>query len=280
MRKLWRALLRPSARWSVLALVVIGIVVGIALIVLPHVGIKLTSSTEFCVSCHSMQPVYEEYKQSAHFQNASGVRAECHDCHIPSDIPGMVKRKLEASNDIYQTFVAHSIDTPEKFEAKRAELAEREWTRMKENNSATCRSCHDYDAMDHAKQHPEAARQMKIAAKDNQSCIDCHKGIAHQLPDMSSGFRKQFDQLRANANDDGETLYSLDIKPIYAAKGDKEPAGSLLPASEVKVLKRDGDWLQIEIVGWTESNGRQRVLAQLPGKRILWLPFVATSSST
>ena len=123
---------------------------------------------------------------------------------------------------------------------------------MKENNSATCRSCHDYDAMDHAKQHPEAARQMKIAAKDNQSCIDCHKGIAHQLPDMSSGFRKQFDQLRANANDDGETLYSLDIKPIYAAKGDKEPAGSLLPASEVKVLKRDGDWLQIEIVGWTE----------------------------
>ena len=62
MRKLWRALLRPSARWSVLALVVIGMVVGIALIVLPHVGIKLTSSTEFCVSCHSMQPVYEEYK--------------------------------------------------------------------------------------------------------------------------------------------------------------------------------------------------------------------------
>lgn len=41
----------------------------------------------------------------------------------------MVKRKLEASNDIYQTFIAHSIDTPEKFEAKRAELAEREWAR-------------------------------------------------------------------------------------------------------------------------------------------------------
>ncbi|WP_050437690.1 pentaheme c-type cytochrome TorC, partial [Escherichia coli] len=233
---------------------------------------KVTSTTEFCVSCHSMQPVYEEYKQSVHFQNASGVRAECHDCHIPPDIPGMVKRKLEASNDIYQTFIAHSIDTPEKFEAKRAELAEREWARMKENNSATCRSCHNYDAMDHAKQHPEAARQMKVAAKDNQSCIDCHKGIAHQLPDMSSGFRKQFDELRAGANDSGDTLYSIDIKPIYAAKGDKEASGSLLPASEVKVLKRDGDWLQIEITGWTESAGRQRVLTQFPGKRI----FVAS----
>ncbi len=87
---------------------------------------------------------------------------------------------------------------------------------------------------------------------------------------MSSGFRKQFDELRASASthNDGDTLYSLDIKPIYAAKGDKEPAGSLLPASEVKVLKRDGDWLQVQIEGWTETDGRQRVLTQLPGKRI------------
>lgn len=272
MRKLWRALLRPSARWSMLTLLIAGIVVGVALIVVPHVGMKVTSTTEFCVSCHSMETVYEEYKQSVHFQNASGVRAECHDCHIPNDLPGMIKRKLEASNDIYQTFIAHSIDTPEKFEAKRAELAEREWARMKENNSATCRSCHDYDSMDHAKQNPEAARQMQIAAKDNQYCIDCHKGIAHQLPDMSSGFRKQFDELRAKANDDGDTLYSLDIKPLYAQKGDKDPAGSLLPASEVKVLKRDGDWLQVEITGWTETDGRRRVLSELPGKRI----FVAS----
>ncbi|MFQ7388408.1 MAG: NapC/NirT family cytochrome c [Escherichia sp.] len=128
-----------SARWSVLALVATGIVIGIALIVLPHVGIKVTSTTEFCVSCHSMQPVYEEYKQSVHFQNASGVRAECHDCHIPPDIPGMVKRKLEASNDIYQTFIAHSIDTPEKFEANVPTGGARMGA-MKENNSATCRS--------------------------------------------------------------------------------------------------------------------------------------------
>ena len=272
MRRLWSAQRRPSARWSVLALVLMGIVIGIALIVLPNFGIKATSSTEFCVSCHSMTPVYEEYKKSAHFQNASGVRAECHDCHVPSDLPGMLKRKLEASNEVYQTVIGHSIDTPEKFNAKRAELAEREWARMKENNSATCRSCHNYDAMDHAKQHPEAARQMAAAAKDNQTCIDCHKGIAHQLPDISSGSRKQFEELRASARDDKDILYSIDIKPLYAAKDDKEATGSLLPASEVKVLKRDGDWLQVAIIGWTESAGTQRVLTELPGKRI----FVAS----
>ncbi len=61
-----------------------------------------------------MQPVYQEYKQSVHFQNGlpAYARAECHD-YIPL-IFRMVKRKLEASNDLYQTFIAHSIDTPEK----------------------------------------------------------------------------------------------------------------------------------------------------------------------
>ncbi|MGL5364852.1 MAG: NapC/NirT family cytochrome c, partial [Plesiomonas shigelloides] len=57
MKKLWEKLTSPSARWSVLALLIVGIVIGLALIIVPHVGIKMTSTTEFCVSCHSMTPV-------------------------------------------------------------------------------------------------------------------------------------------------------------------------------------------------------------------------------
>ncbi|MBA0036536.1 pentaheme c-type cytochrome TorC [Pantoea sp. BIGb0393] len=270
MKTLWKRLRRPSARWSVLAILLVGIVIGLAVIVVPHTGITLTSSTEFCISCHGMQQPYKEYKQSTHFRNPSGVRAECRDCHIPRDIPGMLKRKLEASNDLYQALIARSIDTPEKFEAKRLILAEREWKRMKESNSAVCRGCHNYDAMDHTRQKPEAARQMSAAALENRSCIDCHKGITHQLPDMSSGFRKQFEEMRktADANSSGDTLFALDMKPIFANKTDSTPAGSLLPASEVQVLKRDGDWLQVQISGWTETQGRQRVLSLMPGKRI------------
>ncbi len=30
-----------------------------------------------------------------------------------------------------------------------------------------------------------AQKQMKQAAEKDQSCIDCHKGIAHKLPDMA-----------------------------------------------------------------------------------------------
>ncbi len=135
----------------------------------------------------------------------------------------MVKRKTGSEQRHHDTFIAHSIDTPKNWKPNAWNLPSVNGRGMKENNSATCRSCHNYDAMDYARQHPEAARQMKVAAKDNQSCIHCHKGIAHQLPDMSSGFRKQFDELRASANDSGDTLYSIDIKPIYAAKAIKKP---------------------------------------------------------
>lgn len=38
-------------------------------------GVHYTSSTEFCLSCHSMRTVGEEYQTSIHFRNASGVRA-------------------------------------------------------------------------------------------------------------------------------------------------------------------------------------------------------------
>lgn len=79
----------------------------------------------------------------------------------------MVKRKLEASNDIYQIFIVYFIDIFEKFEVKRAEFVEREWARMKENNSVICRFCYNYDAMDYAKQYFEVVRQMKVVAKDN-----------------------------------------------------------------------------------------------------------------
>ena len=42
-----------------------------------------TNETEFCVSCHSMQTNYKEYKETLHYKNASGVQTGCADCHVP-----------------------------------------------------------------------------------------------------------------------------------------------------------------------------------------------------
>jgi len=73
-------------------------------------GVHQTSSTAFCLSCHSMSTVGQEYKESIHFKNASGVRAECRDCHIPPGIVATAVRKIAALNDLYHEFISPSID--------------------------------------------------------------------------------------------------------------------------------------------------------------------------
>ncbi|HEF0060692.1 pentaheme c-type cytochrome TorC [Citrobacter sp. RHBSTW-00271] len=233
-------------------------------------GVHYTSTTEFCLSCHSMRTSGDEYKTSVHFRNASGVRAECKDCHIPPGVVPTLMRKTEALNDLYHTFISPSIDSPEKFNAKRAELAQREWARMSANNSAACKSCHSYEAMDHGKQSANAAAQMTAAAAKDSNCIDCHKGIAHHKPDMSSGFRDRYKQLQQQAEklSTATTLFSLSEKTLTATAG--APAGKalLFPATQVKVLQKEGSNVQLEVTGWRESKGRGRVLTQYMGKRI------------
>jgi cytochrome c-type protein NapC len=77
-----------------------------------------------------------------------------------------------------------TIDTREKFLDHRMELAERVWKEMKGNDSRECRSCHDAQQMDYTKQSNRAMVQHIQGEKDGKTCIDCHKGIAHRLPDM------------------------------------------------------------------------------------------------
>ncbi len=149
-----------------------------------HTVIEETNSLDFCISCHEMeQTVYQEYKKSVHYKNASGVRATCSDCHVPKAwLPKMV-RKIKASNELYHK-VLGTIDTPEKFEAKRLELAEHVWASMKSTDSRECRNCHSFDSMDFHKQDDRAAEKMqKAVEKGTETCIDCHKGIAHKLPE-------------------------------------------------------------------------------------------------
>jgi len=147
-----------------------------------NTAMEATNTLGFCVSCHEMQStVYQEYKKSPHYANASGVRAICSDCHVPKDWVGKVVRKIQASNELYHHLLG-TIDTPEKFEAKRAELAEHVWATMKASDSRECRNCHTWEAMDPHKQTARVQEKMAEGQKEGKTCIDCHKGIAHSLP--------------------------------------------------------------------------------------------------
>ena len=141
--------------------------------------VEATNTESFCLSCHEMREyVYEEYKGTIHDVNRSGVGAVCSDCHVPKDWTHKMIRKVKASRELYGK-VMGTISTPEKFEEKRLHLAMNEWERMKGNDSRECRNCHHFDSMMPEFQKPRARQQHLNAMEAGQTCIDCHKGIAH-----------------------------------------------------------------------------------------------------
>jgi cytochrome c-type protein NapC len=149
------------------------------------VAMDRTSTTEFCLSCHEMKIMQEEFAKSIHFNNRSGVRLDCGDGHIQKGGLAKLISKVQALDDVYAHFIG-TVDTPEKFEARREDMAHTVRTAMKEDNSQACRNCHAFNAMDFSKQADRPRRKHNEALETGQTCIDCHKGIAHLLP---SGLR-------------------------------------------------------------------------------------------
>ncbi|MEE2729485.1 MAG: cytochrome c3 family protein [Pseudomonadota bacterium] len=182
----WHILWTPSKHFSLAFLTVGGFIAGIVFWGGFNTGLELTNTEKFCISCHEMRDnVYQELRGTIHFNNRSGVRATCPDCHVPHEWTDKIARKMQASKEVWGKIFG-TINTREKFESKRRELAEHEWKRLKANDSLECRNCHNFEFMDFTKQGDRAVNQHSTAlASGEKTCIDCHKGIAHELPDMA-----------------------------------------------------------------------------------------------
>lgn len=150
-----------------------------------NVFFKETNTLEFCTSCHTMQQNLVEYKETIHYKNHSGVRASCADCHVPKEPLAKIWTKIYAVKDVYHEIIG-TIDTPEKFEKHRWDMANRVWDKMRESDSRECRSCHSWDAMMFSDQDKSASKKHQRARTEGKTCIDCHKGIAHEEPDEPS----------------------------------------------------------------------------------------------
>jgi len=179
----WRRLRRPSARWSVLALLVIGIVLGWRSGALPQLAVAATGTDAFCsTACHSMQWVAAEHRVSVHGVNRTGVRAGCHDCHIPHDYPELLWYKAKAGiKDAYGE-MRGVINTKEKFEKERLRMAKLVWDEYRANNSENCRNCHVFTPETLKKQKEFAAPMHQEVMQGKGTCIDCHKGVGHAAP--------------------------------------------------------------------------------------------------
>ena len=183
----WQTLTSPSRFLSLGLLTLGGFIAGIFFWGGFNTALEVTNTEKFCTSCHEMRDnVFQELKPTIHYSNRSGVRATCPDCHVPHNWTDKIARKMQASKEVWGKIFG-TIDTREKFLAHRLELAQHEWHRLKSNDSLECRNCHNYQSMDFTRQSKRAMDQHSTAlASGEKTCIDCHKGIAHRLPDMKT----------------------------------------------------------------------------------------------
>ena len=179
----WRRLRRPSAYWSVLALVVIGVFIGFAMTVGTQVMVAVTGTDAFCsTACHSMQWVAKEHRESVHGVNRTGVAAACHDCHIPPHYPELLWYKTKAGIKDIIGEMRGVISTEEKFKKERARMAQHVWDEFKANDSRNCRVCHQFSADVVKKQKDFVQPMHQQVLEGKATCIDCHKGVAHSAP--------------------------------------------------------------------------------------------------
>jgi cytochrome c-type protein NapC len=178
-RNRWFGGRRPGTFGLVLSSILVGVLAWNGF----TAGLAGTNSEKFCLSCHEMEVnAYAEYRDTIHDRNAPGVRATCSDCHVPVAFWPKLVRKVGAASDVYHHLLG-TVDTPKKYRARRLHMAQAVWNYMQSSDSRECRSCHTADNMDLDAQNGRAARKHAALRDSGQTCIDCHKGIAHSLPD-------------------------------------------------------------------------------------------------
>lgn len=184
-KRFWSLLNSPSRYYSLAFLTFGGFIAGIVFWGGFNTALEATNTEAFCISCHEMKDnVYQELRDTIHYSNRSGVRATCPDCHVPHEWTNKIARKMQASKEVWGK-VFGTINTREKFLDKRLELAQHEWARLKANDSLECRNCHAFEYMDITQQSSRASdHHQRLLATGEKTCIDCHKGIAHKLPNM------------------------------------------------------------------------------------------------
>jgi nitrate/TMAO reductase-like tetraheme cytochrome c subunit len=120
-------------------------------------GLKGTSSSEFCASCHEMKPEFYTWKASSHSE------VDCVSCHIEPGLENLAKSKAEGVVELYkkttQTYTA-PIRMPD------------------EIPDSACETCHNV-----SKREVTPSGDIIIPHDKHKTegveCIQCHSGTAH-----------------------------------------------------------------------------------------------------
>ncbi|MCB1792565.1 MAG: NapC/NirT family cytochrome c [Gammaproteobacteria bacterium] len=147
-----------------------------------------TSTEAFCTTCHSMELAAVPYRESAHYMPTSGVRASCGDCHVSPGVFAATWDHFIGSKDLFHQLFGADYDDPviNALHLPDAAFSAREWFR--ERDSATCRRCHEQDAI-----VGKRADTLAIHREDakGKTCIDCHINLVHRQVPARETFKRE-----------------------------------------------------------------------------------------
>ncbi len=166
-------------------LLVIGGVVAL-LFAATSYTMSVTSSTDYCLSCHEMQTHQVELDASPHATDADNNPIDCHQCHIPSSIgPKYVAVKVISG---VKDQVVHTFGDPSNLDRRNLQDLARRF--MQDEN---CSNCHqDLFHTSSKEKISEIGRlaheaYLGINGSTRKKCVGCHFNIAH-LPDFDRRF--------------------------------------------------------------------------------------------
>ena len=187
------ALLPAFITRHVLFALIIGGLGGIIFILFLIEFDHFSSSEAFCTGCHSMELAAEPYRESSHYNPASGVRASCGDCHVSEGVIAATWDHFIGGKDLFSQVFGPDYDDPvvNALHLPEAAFAARDWFRKRD--SATCKRCHVKEAIfgnrpDTQKIHLEDAK--------GKSCIECHINLVHRrVPDKKTFKREAWNAM-------------------------------------------------------------------------------------
>ncbi|HKK40946.1 MAG TPA: SUMF1/EgtB/PvdO family nonheme iron enzyme, partial [Bacteroidales bacterium] len=165
-----------------------GIIVGVLLLATVNKTVKITSTNDYCVSCHIHPEADALWKKSTHYDTRSGYRANCVDCHLPPKGHGYLVAKLRTGlRDLWSYWTRDSAS----FDWKGRRGLEEARVYVYES---TCIDCHkNLFPVSLSKEGSEAHLYYnRTREKEDLNCINCHLNAGHYIEGYTHGSNKNF----------------------------------------------------------------------------------------
>ena len=166
----------------------LGLIIGAVAILGGGKAVSVTSTNDYCVSCHIHPEADASWKRSVHYATRSGYRVACVDCHLPPKGEGYLWEKGKTGlRDLWSKWTKDSASF--NWEGRRNLEAAHGYV-----YNISCIKCHENLFPAKLTKAGENAHLYYTQNKDTKElyCINCHLNAGHYIAGYTHGSNTSF----------------------------------------------------------------------------------------